>query len=138
MYCAMCDGSDYWICKVANNTLQSHTWSVKNYHNRIRFLVFGALNGMPIISLPLNGMYSSGRHSDNHTFDHFMSVNEGGIADILPLMKTIGWLDRGFMNSSIVAWTNATTLLPCLSSIMEKYYKKNVNWAHWFRTKWIC
>ena len=73
----MVDGSDYAICKVNNNTLQSLTWSVKNHTNTIRFLFYGLLNGMPIIALPLNGMTSTGKSNDMNTIDFFHCHNEG-------------------------------------------------------------
>ena len=83
----MVDGSDYSICKVSNNTLQSLTWSVKNHKNTIRFLFYGLLNGMPIIALPLNGMTSTGKSNDMNTIDLFHCSNEGMLYIFIKIYK---------------------------------------------------
>lgn len=107
------------IMKASNNNIQSMTWSVKNHFNSLRFMMYGCLNGLPMTSLPLTGMFSTGRHNDCNSWDYFHIRNICGISTMLPLKHTIFFLDRGFTQSMIHNFTYAITLLPCIATVKE-------------------
>ena len=94
---AMVDGFDVKCAKAGNNFLQTLTYSVKNGHNGIRFVLYGLPDGTPVKSLPKWGMSCSGRHSDNNSFDIFIIMNEDGINVIFPPEKTCFICDRGML-----------------------------------------
>lgn len=78
------DGTDVTICKVTNNTIQSLTWSAKNYANTIRWLMVGTSTSMPVFGIPPEGFYSTGRHNDQRTFDWTILHNIKNLNGIAP------------------------------------------------------
>ena len=84
---ATCDGKDFRLCQLRDHLLSTYSYSVKNKFNSIRTLMFGTISGMPILSLPADGMFSTGRHNDCNTFDYFLLNNVEEIGTVLPLGK---------------------------------------------------
>jgi len=73
------------MCCLSDHHDSTWTYSVKNKAHSLRSLVFGTLNGLPILCLPADGMFATGRHNDCNTFDYFLLNNVDAVADICPL-----------------------------------------------------
>lgn len=109
------DGFEISIQKSSDRKIQNLTYSMKNKVNCLRHMLGVVPDSIIFDVIPNEGIFPTGRSSDNSIMDWILLVNAQGIHQKVDMAKAILNADRGFERMRIrLIYHSLTVLLPCV------------------------